>query len=58
MPVRPLGRALVFPPLDHAEDGLLAVGGDALIKVAERAGIEKVLVARNSSGIALVGIKK
>jgi len=31
---------------------------DALIKVAERAGIEKVLVARNSSGIALVGIKK
>ncbi len=28
MPVRPLGRALVFPPVDQAEDGLLAVGGD------------------------------
>jgi leucyl/phenylalanyl-tRNA---protein transferase len=28
MPVHPLGRALAFPPLDHAEDGLLAVGGD------------------------------
>ena len=28
MPVRPLGRALVFPPLEQAEDGLLAVGGD------------------------------
>jgi leucyl/phenylalanyl-tRNA---protein transferase len=28
MPVRLLGRALLFPPLDDAEDGLLAVGGD------------------------------
>jgi leucyl/phenylalanyl-tRNA--protein transferase len=28
MPVHALGRALAFPPLDHAEDGLLAVGGD------------------------------
>jgi leucyl/phenylalanyl-tRNA--protein transferase len=28
MPVRRLGRALAFPPVDEAEDGLLAVGGD------------------------------
>jgi leucyl/phenylalanyl-tRNA--protein transferase len=28
MPIRPLGRALAFPPVDQAEDGLLAVGGD------------------------------
>jgi leucyl/phenylalanyl-tRNA--protein transferase len=28
MPVRALGRALVFPPVEDAEDGLLAVGGD------------------------------
>jgi leucyl/phenylalanyl-tRNA--protein transferase len=42
MPVRPLGRALVFPPLDHAEDGLLAVGGDLSperLLVAYRSGI-------------------
>jgi leucyl/phenylalanyl-tRNA--protein transferase len=28
MPVYLLGDDLVFPPVDHAEDGLLAVGGD------------------------------
>jgi leucyl/phenylalanyl-tRNA--protein transferase len=28
VPVYALGRALAFPPPDHAEDGLLAVGGD------------------------------
>ncbi len=28
MPVYALGRALVFPPPDQADDGLLAVGGD------------------------------
>jgi leucyl/phenylalanyl-tRNA--protein transferase len=28
MPVYALGPALVFPPPDHAEEGLLAVGGD------------------------------
>jgi leucyl/phenylalanyl-tRNA---protein transferase len=28
VPVYALGRALVFPPPDQAEDGLLAVGGD------------------------------
>ena len=28
MPVRILGRALAFPPVEDAEDGLLAVGGD------------------------------
>jgi leucyl/phenylalanyl-tRNA--protein transferase len=28
MPVRALGRALAFPPVEDAEDGLLAVGGD------------------------------
>jgi leucyl/phenylalanyl-tRNA--protein transferase len=28
MPIRPLGRALAFPPVEDAEDGLLAVGGD------------------------------
>jgi leucyl/phenylalanyl-tRNA--protein transferase len=28
MPIRPLGRALAFPPVEQAEDGLLAVGGD------------------------------
>ncbi len=28
MPVHALGRALSFPPVDDAEDGLLAVGGD------------------------------
>jgi leucyl/phenylalanyl-tRNA--protein transferase len=42
MPVRPLGRALVFPPLEQAEDGLLAVGGDLSperLLVAYRSGI-------------------
>jgi leucyl/phenylalanyl-tRNA--protein transferase len=28
VPVYSLGRALSFPPPDHAEDGLLAIGGD------------------------------
>lgn len=28
MPVYRLGKALAFPPVEHAEDGLLAVGGD------------------------------
>ena len=28
MPVQRLGRRLVFPPVEEAEDGLLAVGGD------------------------------
>ncbi|HEV3193879.1 MAG TPA: leucyl/phenylalanyl-tRNA--protein transferase, partial [Polyangiaceae bacterium] len=28
MPVYALGRALSFPPPEHAVDGLLAVGGD------------------------------
>jgi leucyl/phenylalanyl-tRNA--protein transferase len=28
VPVYSLGRGLVFPPSDHAEDGLLAIGGD------------------------------
>jgi leucyl/phenylalanyl-tRNA---protein transferase len=28
MPVHALGRALSFPPVEDAEDGLLAVGGD------------------------------
>ncbi len=28
VPVYALGRALAFPPPEHAEDGLLAVGGD------------------------------
>jgi leucyl/phenylalanyl-tRNA--protein transferase len=28
VPVYSLGRALAFPPPEHAEDGLLAVGGD------------------------------
>lgn len=28
MPIRPLGRALRFPPVEDAEEGLLAVGGD------------------------------
>jgi leucyl/phenylalanyl-tRNA--protein transferase len=28
MPVRRLGRALAFPPVDEAEEGLLAIGGD------------------------------
>lgn len=28
MPVYALGRALAFPPPEHAEDGLLAIGGD------------------------------
>jgi leucyl/phenylalanyl-tRNA--protein transferase len=42
MPIRPLGRALVFPPLEQAEDGLLAVGGDLSperLLVAYRSGI-------------------
>ena len=42
MPVRALGRALVFPPLEQAEDGLLAVGGDLSperLLVAYRSGI-------------------
>jgi leucyl/phenylalanyl-tRNA--protein transferase len=42
MPVRALGRKLVFPPLDQAEDGLLAVGGDLSperLLVAYRSGI-------------------
>ena len=30
VPVYALSRALVFPPPDHAVDGLLAVGGDLL----------------------------
>ena len=28
MPVYALSRKLVFPPVEHAVDGLLAVGGD------------------------------
>lgn len=28
MPVYQLGQQVAFPPVDHAEDGLLAVGGD------------------------------
>ena len=28
MPVYQLDERLVFPPVEHAEDGLLAVGGD------------------------------
>jgi leucyl/phenylalanyl-tRNA--protein transferase len=28
MPVRRLGRALAFPPVEDAEEGLLAIGGD------------------------------
>ena len=28
MPVYLLGKEMAFPPVDHAEDGLLAVGGD------------------------------
>jgi leucyl/phenylalanyl-tRNA---protein transferase len=42
MPIRPLGRALVFPPIEQAEDGLLAVGGDLSperLLVAYRSGI-------------------
>jgi leucyl/phenylalanyl-tRNA---protein transferase len=42
MPIRALGRKLVFPPLDQAEDGLLAVGGDLSperLLVAYRSGI-------------------
>jgi leucyl/phenylalanyl-tRNA--protein transferase len=42
MPIRALGRALVFPPLEQAEDGLLAVGGDLSperLLVAYRSGI-------------------
>ena len=42
MPVRPLGRALVFPPVEQAEDGLLAVVGDLSperLLVAYRSGI-------------------
>ena len=42
MPVYRLDDRLVFPPVDHAEDGLLAVGGDL---TAER------LVLAYSSGI-------
>lgn len=42
MPVYRLDRRLVFPPPDHAEDGLLAVGGDlrpARLLLAYRSGI-------------------
>ena len=28
MPVYELSDEVLFPPVDHAEDGLLAVGGD------------------------------
>jgi leucyl/phenylalanyl-tRNA--protein transferase len=42
VPVYELGPALVFPPPSHAEDGLLAVGGDlspARLLLAYRSGI-------------------
>lgn len=42
VPVYALTRALVFPPADHAEDGLVAVGGDlspARLLLAYRSGI-------------------
>src|SRR5215472_13464778 len=42
MPVYELGPALVFPPPDHAEEGLLAVGGDLTperLLLAYRSGI-------------------
>jgi leucyl/phenylalanyl-tRNA---protein transferase len=42
VPVYSLGRSLAFPPPDHAEDGLLAVGGDlspARLLLAYRTGI-------------------
>lgn len=42
VPVYSIGRALAFPPPDHAEDGLLAVGGDlspARLLLAYRSGI-------------------
>ena len=32
MPVYRLGKTIVFPPPEHAEDGLLAVGGDLSVK--------------------------
>jgi leucyl/phenylalanyl-tRNA--protein transferase len=42
VPVYSLGRALAFPPPEHAEDGLLAIGGDlsaARLLLAYRSGI-------------------
>jgi leucyl/phenylalanyl-tRNA--protein transferase len=42
VPVYSIGRALAFPPPNHAEDGLLAVGGDlsaARLLLAYRSGI-------------------
>ncbi len=42
VPVYTLGRALAFPPPEHAEDGLLAVGGDLSVDrllLAYRSGI-------------------
>ncbi len=42
MPVYALGRAIAFPPPEHAEDGLIAVGGDLTperLLVAYRSGI-------------------
>ena len=42
MPIFRLDRRLLFPPPDHAEDGLLAVGGDlspARLLLAYRSGI-------------------
>jgi leucyl/phenylalanyl-tRNA--protein transferase len=42
VPVYSIGRALAFPPADHAEDGLLAVGGDlspVRLLLAYRSGI-------------------
>lgn len=32
MPIYRLGRALSFPPVEHAEEGLLAVGGDLSVQ--------------------------
>lgn len=32
MPVYRLGKTIVFPPPEHAEDGLLAVGGDLSVE--------------------------
>jgi leucyl/phenylalanyl-tRNA--protein transferase len=42
VPVYSIGRTLAFPPPDHAEDGLLAIGGDlsaARLLLAYRSGI-------------------
>jgi leucyl/phenylalanyl-tRNA--protein transferase len=42
VPVYSIGRSLAFPPPEHAEDGLLAVGGDlsaARLLLAYRSGI-------------------